>query len=100
MLKDPQSTARAMQRNLSSFSVGLPLALVFCVSLWFLPSSLRAQENEQEVVANLAAGRVVLYVARDAIVIGAVEQHRSEEHTSELQSRLHLVCRLLLEKKK
>src|SRR2546429_4467932 len=26
--------------------------------------------------------------------------NRSEEHTSELQSRLHLVCRLLLEKKK
>src|SRR2546422_4155701 len=28
------------------------------------------------------------------------EEWRSEEHTSELQSRLHLVCRLLLEKKK
>src|SRR2546422_3902477 len=28
------------------------------------------------------------------------DQIRSEEHTSELQSRLHLVCRLLLEKKK
>src|SRR2546422_7035464 len=28
------------------------------------------------------------------------EATRSEEHTSELQSRLHLVCRLLLEKKK
>src|SRR2546422_7449883 len=28
------------------------------------------------------------------------EFKRSEEHTSELQSRLHLVCRLLLEKKK
>src|SRR2546429_7392852 len=28
------------------------------------------------------------------------ERCRSEEHTSELQSRLHLVCRLLLEKKK
>src|SRR5690625_5727881 len=28
------------------------------------------------------------------------KQHRSEEHTSELQSRGHLVCRLLLEKKK
>src|SRR2546429_5782981 len=27
-------------------------------------------------------------------------KYRSEEHTSELQSRLHLVCRLLLEKKK
>src|SRR2546422_7485443 len=30
----------------------------------------------------------------------AREPRRSEEHTSELQSRLHLVCRLLLEKKK
>src|SRR5438876_1952822 len=28
------------------------------------------------------------------------ERHRSEEHTSELQSPVHLVCRLLLEKKK
>src|SRR2546422_7092807 len=28
------------------------------------------------------------------------DHRRSEEHTSELQSRLHLVCRLLLEKKK
>src|SRR2546429_4521138 len=28
------------------------------------------------------------------------DKARSEEHTSELQSRLHLVCRLLLEKKK
>src|SRR3989449_1718929 len=28
------------------------------------------------------------------------DMERSEEHTSELQSRLHLVCRLLLEKKK
>src|SRR2546429_4244299 len=31
---------------------------------------------------------------------GAGRARRSEEHTSELQSRLHLVCRLLLEKKK
>src|SRR2546422_6881741 len=30
----------------------------------------------------------------------AICKLRSEEHTSELQSRLHLVCRLLLEKKK
>src|SRR2546429_6076705 len=29
-----------------------------------------------------------------------IDDERSEEHTSELQSRLHLVCRLLLEKKK
>src|SRR5205809_1976257 len=31
---------------------------------------------------------------------GFAAPNRSEEHTSELQSRLHLVCRLLLEKKK
>src|SRR3989442_10936900 len=32
---------------------------------------------------------------------GTIDEHeRSEEHTSELQSRPHLVCRLLLEKKK
>src|SRR2546429_3871539 len=31
---------------------------------------------------------------------GGLTTPRSEEHTSELQSRLHLVCRLLLEKKK
>src|SRR2546429_4560874 len=31
---------------------------------------------------------------------GRQRGQRSEEHTSELQSRLHLVCRLLLEKKK
>src|SRR2546429_6086116 len=38
-------------------------------------------------------------VVDDAIVV--VENvERSEEHTSELQSRLHLVCRLLLEKKR
>src|SRR2546429_4873691 len=33
-------------------------------------------------------------------VIRSVGEVRSEEHTSELQSRLHLVCRLLLAKKK
>src|SRR2546429_7975586 len=33
-------------------------------------------------------------------LLGVNADLRSEEHTSELQSRLHLVCRLLLEKKK
>src|SRR3989442_7489211 len=35
-----------------------------------------------------------------APIRGNANRHRSEEHTSELQSRPHLVCRLLLEKKK
>src|SRR2546429_5848739 len=37
---------------------------------------------------------------RRAAPIAIALSRRSEEHTSELQSRLHLVCRLLLEKKK
>src|SRR2546422_7885627 len=40
------------------------------------------------------------YTVRRAPVTPGVYRTRSEEHTSELQSRLHLVCRLLLEKKK
>src|SRR3712207_8416809 len=36
----------------------------------------------------------------DFVNIGIVQAQRSEEHTSELQSRQYLVCRLLLEKKK
>src|SRR5205809_4688013 len=39
----------------------------------------------------------IRHVDRQTQILGS---QRSEEHTSELQSRLHLVCRLLLEKKK
>src|SRR2546422_5714522 len=39
-------------------------------------------------------------LAFEASKVSPMPTRRSEEHTSELQSRLHLVCRLLLEKKK
>src|SRR2546429_5924903 len=42
-------------------------------------------------------GRFLQPLQRHAVL---AQVNRSEEHTSELQSRLHLVCRLLLEKKK
>src|SRR3989449_5050581 len=52
------------------------------------PDAIR--ETNPVIVAGFGRfGQVVVRVLR-----------RSEEHTSELQSRLHLVCRLLLEKKK
>src|SRR2546429_7318309 len=41
-----------------------------------------------------------LILRRELDRVGHLVELRSEEHTSELQSRLHLVCRLLLEKKK
>src|SRR5205809_1787108 len=44
--------------------------------------------------ATTLNGRAIPFNESDAL------DARSEEHTSELQSRLHLVCRLLLEKKK
>src|SRR3712207_8972469 len=54
-------------------------------------------------VEHLLARRVV--VAHGPALLAGLEDHhrglrRSEEHTSELQSRQYLVCRLLLEKKK
>src|SRR2546422_4559325 len=52
-------------------------------------------------VADVAAPITRWEQSFDAPLTDVFEmQTRSEEHTSELQSRLHLVCRLLLEKKK
>src|SRR2546422_3802663 len=47
-----------------------------------------------------AEHRHLARLVHQRIVGQDVGARRSEEHTSELQSRLHLVCRLLLEKKK
>src|SRR2546422_3465959 len=55
----------------------------------------RLAENQQIDDFLLPLSQVQLREVR-----GGQRQGRSEEHTSELQSRLHLVCRLLLEKKK
>src|SRR2546429_5155556 len=48
------------------------------------------------------SGSAISSPARTGATFGSTKASplRSEEHTSELQSRLHLVCRLLLEKKK
>src|SRR2546422_7374857 len=43
--------------------------------------------------------RIATNVCLDLLAQRARRARRSEEHTSELQSRLHIVCRLLLEKK-
>src|SRR2546422_3149779 len=56
------------------------------------PGNVRELENVVQRAMVMATAGVIL---PEHLPIG-----RSEEHTSELQSRLHLVCRLLLEKKK
>src|SRR3712207_8955782 len=61
-----------------------------------------AQERREERVAARLLDDPVARVDEDQRHVGGrrAGDHRSEEHTSELQSRQYLVCRLLLEKKK
>src|SRR2546422_4949907 len=60
--------------------------------------ALHLPHRAPEAVAHRRHRRVALAGRRACRHPG--DDLRSEEHTSELQSRLHLVCRLLLEKKK
>src|SRR5260370_32406684 len=64
---------------------------------------LRLLENEDHLFdAGLYLGFVGTIISLILVSVGVIKQPslRSEEHTSELQSHLNLVCRLLLEKKK
>src|SRR2546422_7705597 len=62
--------------------------------LFALLSAVQAGDvSETEAIHRLSRSPRWVWGAIDPVT-------RSEEHTSELQSRLHLVCRLLLEKKK
>src|SRR2546429_1278584 len=51
-------------------------------------------------ISTACPGSFLRKQAHCLLYLDAESASRSEEHTSELQSRLHLVCRLLLEKKK
>src|SRR2546422_4892220 len=74
--------AQAEEATAEMMSVGKSIRLMVCLSLSWLADIVDATERCAVPVAS------------------TMSANRSEEHTSELQSRLHLVCRLLLEKKK
>src|SRR5438552_18993860 len=94
---------------------GMPLGLVASVSVQPVPS---AVASSADVVTTLSLGPAIVLVSQALHFIAApfgsagfcawaatadtarMRAERSEEHTSELQSPDHLVCRLLLEKKK
>src|SRR3712207_7391106 len=57
-------------------------------------------ENDLNSHADRGDFRAVCEIINRGVNDGGPVNHRSEEHTSELQSRQYLVCRLLLEKKK
>src|SRR2546422_8361041 len=60
----------------------------------------RVPRSERGRYPVVARGETILWVPGVCRSAADLPGPRSEEHTSELQSRLHLVCRLLLEKKK
>src|SRR2546422_2701993 len=88
-----------------------PRSTLFPYTTLFRSDRFRRGRLVHELEHTLAAGLVAVveelapggprvlpdFLVRQALLKPHV---RSEEHTSELQSRLHLVCRLLLEKKK
>src|SRR5206468_10570928 len=60
----------------------------------------RLGHAREQADVHYVLGQLVAHLGRDQAGVNAVHPDRSEEHTSELQSRSDLVCRLLLEKKK
>src|SRR2546422_675846 len=92
-----------------ALSLALTLALPGAES-WLAPlhaevvvEEMSIEAGGRRLVADLyrpSAPRGGLLLVHGLSRAGRRHPERSEEHTSELQSRLHLVCRLLLEKKK
>src|SRR2546422_2454674 len=112
-ITDGTAKRKAIPRWLSCLgcATGLPLALLAVLAAVFAvnnrppdifvptppPPPVNAYDDFVRA-ANMIRG---IKHKSPASMVGTVpKSQRSEEHTSELQSRLHLVCRLLLEKKK
>src|SRR2546422_4434411 len=77
-----------------------PRSTLFPYTTLFRSLERRHLEAADGAAVLLGDRHVLGHVHEPAGEIPGVRRLRSEEHTSELQSRLHLVCRLLLEKKK
>src|SRR5690348_17663042 len=85
-----------------------PRSTLFPYTTLFRSKRVNHQEGEgresrvghDELALVLRIGQVLPAGRRTRHLVGPIGRHRSEEHTSELQSPVHLVCRLLLEKKK
>src|SRR5438876_11996342 len=96
--------------TLSSHSVGLTSTIALVIFFFFLmirrpPRSTLFPYTTLFRSAPIEAGAPIIRTAAGKRIGGrrwrpSSGRGRSEEHTSELQSPVHLVCRLLLEKKK
>src|SRR5690625_5769821 len=88
-----RETLREVRKALLEADVALPVVRDFIEQVKELALG-------QEVLQSLDPGQAFVKIVNDQLIRVMGEENRSEEHTSELQSRGHLVCRLLLEKKK
>src|SRR5690625_4851489 len=108
---DSQLGRSALDPVLATFTVSVPIA-VFVLGVWLLAIRANAGGAVNAIVPT-ASVLVLLdpiipvptflttfFMVIIVITLIVFSPKRSEEHTSELQSRGHLVCRLLLEKKK
>src|SRR3989449_6911599 len=112
LIKGEPGTGKTVLAEEVAKAIGAPLLS------WHIKSTTKAQQGlyEYDAVSRLRDSQlgdarvsdISNYIKRGKLWDGFVSDERpvlliderSEEHTSELQSRLHLVCRLLLEKKK
>src|SRR3989449_11781412 len=93
--RDPRHAGNDVADALGRGARPLEPAALLMVGGEVTREQLERADDDGEGVVDLVGGGA--RQERDGAQIGGL---RSEEHTSELQSRLHLVCRLLLEKKK
>src|SRR2546429_987119 len=78
-----------------------PYTTLFRSSITSGRSAVEVQNAQGEIAdCHLRESARNSFLRRQSVRRCKDQHRRSEEHTSELQSRLHLVCRLLLEKKK
>src|SRR5947208_4779012 len=104
-----------MGRTARALVAHFALLVLFFVGCSLSPEAKGRDEAERDIAAGKL--RLEMYTYTNSVIFeyqkllkdrlgvelvlkGCVYPHRSEEHTSELQSPDHLVCRLLLEKKK
>src|SRR5437899_8384670 len=93
----PQATSRVYLRAFFFFFNDAPPTQIYTLSLH---DALPISTLRRSAMKLLAFIVLELALAAPAFAQGPAANARSEEHTSELQSLRHLVCRLLLEKKK
>src|SRR3712207_7586974 len=90
----------ALELRKESYTMALYVAICLLAALLALPDTITARSHLIGLIWGVTIGLAAAHwfaFRVSARLVGAGT--RSEEHTSELQSRQYLVCRLLLEKK-